>query len=142
MANTAELTEGSPPYMHTRYLDATQQKYCMENPSYQAGLRRLGASRQDVQYAQIALDVRRRTDTLKDQEARKALFDLRDLENQFMALDNELAELAETLLHQPQFDHTDELLRLDSRWLWPIPVPFTAAAGCRSRASSEHFAQA
>ena len=61
MAAVADILEGSPPYLHTRYLSTAEQNHCLQNPTYCARLTELRRLRQEVQQAQINLDVARRT---------------------------------------------------------------------------------
>ncbi|TKA63490.1 hypothetical protein B0A55_09876 [Friedmanniomyces simplex] len=122
MTNT-ELWEGSPPYMHTRYLTETEQAHCLQNPSYSSRLQAARAQRQEVQYAQIALDVSRRTRDATKRQLVDRGHQLHELEDRFTAEDNVLAALAEALIRGPVFWHTQEVQLVDGKWMWPLPPP-------------------
>ncbi|KAK1056257.1 hypothetical protein LTR74_015043 [Friedmanniomyces endolithicus] len=105
---TYELWEGSPPYMHTRYLSEPEQTHCLQNPTYAARLHAARAQRQEVQYRQIALDVSRRTKDATKRQLEDREQELHALEDGFAAEDRVLAALAEALVRCPVFWHTQE----------------------------------
>lgn len=121
MPHSLELLEGSPPYMHTRYLTEAEQNQCLQNPTYSARLSAIKALREDVQYAQIALDVRRRTKRASKRQPADQEHRLQLLEDRFTAEDNILAELAEVLVTCPIFWHTEAVRLVDGGWIWPLP---------------------
>ncbi|KAK0362890.1 hypothetical protein LTR91_010824 [Friedmanniomyces endolithicus] len=106
---TYELWEGSPPYMHTRYLSEPEQTHCLQNPTYAARLHAARAQRQEVQYRQIALDVSRRTKDATKRQLEDREQELHALEDGFAAEDRVLAALAEALVRCPVFWHTQEV---------------------------------
>ncbi len=120
---TYELWEGSPPYMHTRYLSEPEQTHCLQNPTYSARLHAARAQRQEVQYRQIALDVSRRTRDATKRQLEDREQELHALEDGFAAEDGVLAKLAEALVRCPVFWHTQEVWLVGGRWMWALPRP-------------------
>ncbi|KAK3109604.1 hypothetical protein LTR53_016967 [Teratosphaeriaceae sp. CCFEE 6253] len=102
-----EILEGSPPYMHTRYLTTPEQSQCLQNPTYAAHFAAIKALRQDFQYAQIALDISRRTGDASKRQLEVQAHELRELEDRFTVADDALAALAEVLVVCPVFLHTE-----------------------------------
>ena len=143
MENNAALSEGSPPYLHTRYLTAAEQAHCSLSPTYSASLSSVQALRQDVQYAQIALDVSRRTKHASKRQLAEKEHKLKMLEDSFTAEDNILAELAEVLISCPVFWHTQEVQLVDGQWIWHLPKlerleRIDRAAACPERLIPRH----
>lgn len=108
------MVEGSPPYLHNRYLNADQQARCELNPTYIANLTSLRALRKDVQSLRSMVSfeepdtrfgfarksmIARVTD-IKEIERDKLR--LKELERQMIEWDDKLASLAEALTTKPK----------------------------------------
>ncbi|KAK5679870.1 hypothetical protein LTS10_007818 [Elasticomyces elasticus] len=137
--NNTDLQEGSPPYLHTRYLSEAEQMHCLVNPTYSARLATARALRQDVQYAQIALDVAKRTRGTQRRQVEDQEHRLHELEGRFTTQDNLLGALAEALIRCSGIWQTQEVLLIDGRWMWPLPDPERLARVDRMAALPERM---
>ena len=113
------MTEYSPPYLHTRYLTTAQQSFCEQNPTYSSRLADLRALRNEVEqirgliatqekstlptFAERVKTTKRRSREIGEpkvlEEERQAL---NSLERKMLEWDDELAGLAEALLCKPK----------------------------------------
>ena len=111
------MTEFSPPYLHTRYLSTDQQARCERNPTYAARLASLRNLRQEVEQIRgllTAQDLGKRLEfsstevkqkqrnVVNPREIEKDREAFKELERKFMVWDDECAGLAEALLMRPK----------------------------------------
>ncbi|KAK3674034.1 hypothetical protein LTR78_006237 [Recurvomyces mirabilis] len=118
-----ELVEGSPPYLHTRYLSSEQQEHCFKNPTYATLLTELRALREEIQESRIEYEVGLRTHRLNKRHRETRKHDLRVAEDHFRSADDALAMLAEALVVGPVFQISDEVMMVDGNWMWQLPGP-------------------
>lgn len=107
--------QGEPPYCHTRYLSTAQQAYCEQNPTYSSRLAALRHLRIEVGHAQSMLGIGQHYTGAGRQRVATWKQELHELEERFMAWDDELSSLAEALLGKPKFRIDDRLQLIDGR---------------------------
>ncbi|KAK4579967.1 hypothetical protein LTR86_000169 [Recurvomyces mirabilis] len=123
MTPSVDLIEGSPPYLHTRYLSTEQQKHCLESPTYSTLLTELKPLREEIQESRIEYEVGLRTHRFNKRHRESRKHDLRDAEDHFRSADDALAMLAEALIVGPVFQISDEVTMMEGKWMWQLPGP-------------------
>lgn len=129
----ADLVEGSPPYLHTRYLTADELFHCSHNPTYGQRLADLQRLREDIHHHTASLQLIQDDGSNRKRQIRDAVTCVERLENDFMRRDNELAELAEGLLQWDVSQIKAPVRLFQGKWVWMV----SERAPCRKLPRSE-----